>query len=112
MVHSHERRFPLCRACSCGLSCTVLFTVHILDFKYSWFDKVIIANFKHYDHFYLLLTYAIIRLLGETIDVGLLAFPLTLLEQVKQNKGSALNLIVYDSLICFNFLTSLTSLTS
>jgi hypothetical protein len=57
------------------------------------FDKVIkrdddnVTNFKHYDHFYLLMTTAIVNVLCEVVDPGLLIYPSVLLEQVKQNKG-------------------------
>ena len=57
------------------------------------FEKVVkekydnIANFKHYDHFYLLLTLAILIVLSETIDLAILSFPGALLEQVKNNPG-------------------------
>ena len=57
------------------------------------FDRVIkrdddnVTNFKHYDHFYLLMTAAIVNILCEVVDHGLLAFPAILLEQVKHNKG-------------------------
>ena len=57
------------------------------------FDQVIkrdddnVTNFKHYDHFYLLMTTAIVNVLCEEVDHGLLAFPSVLLEQVKHDKG-------------------------
>jgi hypothetical protein len=59
------------------------------------FEKVVkekddnIANFKHYDHFYLLLTLSIVIVLSETIDMAILSFPGALLEQVKNNAGRA-----------------------
>jgi hypothetical protein len=55
------------------------------------FDQVIkrdddnVTNFKHYDHFYLLMTTAIVNVLCEEVDHGLLAFPSALLEQVKHD---------------------------
>ena len=68
------------------------------------FQKVIkdnddnIANFKHYDHFYLLLTLAIMSLLCEIVDPVLLNFPSALLDQVKNNKGTSEALHSYISL--------------
>jgi hypothetical protein len=46
-----------------------------------------VTNFKHYDHFYLLVTAAVVNVLCEVVDHGLLALPAILLEQVKQNKN-------------------------
>lgn len=47
-----------------------------------------IANFKQYDHFYLLLTLSILTLLHSVIDMSKLSFPETLLEMVKDNQGA------------------------
>lgn len=64
------------------------------------FDKVVkevddnIANFKHYDHFYLLLTAAISRLLYEVVSPALLAFPFTFLERIKNNAGALVNCLM------------------
>ena len=80
----------------------VVAAFHILYFRpfTAWisthvgFDKVIkegddnVTNFKHYDHFYLLVTAAISRLLLEVVDPGLLCFTSTLLERAKHNAGS------------------------
>ena len=59
------------------------------------FEKVIkekddnITHFKHYDHFYLLLTLSIVILLHETLDHALLRDHSTLLGLVKHNKGAS-----------------------
>jgi len=58
------------------------------------FDKVIkadddnITKWKQYDHFYQLITLAILKLLSESYAVAVLRYPSILLEQVKQNKGN------------------------
>jgi len=65
------------------------------------FDKVIklnddnVTNFTHYDHFYLLLTLAIMTLLSDVLDPTLLSFPSVLLEKVKNNKSICFCLKVF-----------------
>ena len=72
------------------------------------FEKVIkykddnITHFKHYDHFYLLLTVGILKFLSEIVDPALLASPELLLAQVAGHQGqrysfSFLNTIYYVS---------------
>ena len=57
------------------------------------FEKVIkykddnITHFKHYDHFYLLLTVGILTFLDEIVDPALLASPEQLLAQVAGHDG-------------------------
>ena len=57
------------------------------------FEKVIkykddnITHFKHYDHFYLLLTVGILKFLSEIVDPALLASPELLLAQVAGHQG-------------------------
>jgi hypothetical protein len=99
----------------------VVAAFHILYFRpfTAWiarklgFDKVIkegddnVTNFKHYDHFYLLVTAAITRLLLEIVEPALLAFPSTLLERVKNNAGNATMLSFLSALLCLTSLTSL-----
>ena len=57
------------------------------------FEKVIkykddnITHFKHYDHFYLLLTAGILKFLSEIVDPALLASPELLLAQVSGHEG-------------------------
>ena len=59
----------------------------------SGFEKVIkdqddnIASFKHYDHFYLLLTIAIVTFLHDTFDMVTLLAPWELLEGVCEHQG-------------------------
>jgi len=59
------------------------------------FEKVIkedddnITNFKQYDHFYMLLTLAIITLLCELFDPAALAQPELLISNLKPNKGKS-----------------------
>jgi hypothetical protein len=46
-----------------------------------------IANFKQYDHFYLLLTLAIVTLLNSVFDMAQLNFPESIAEFVRENQG-------------------------
>jgi hypothetical protein len=72
------------------------------------FDKVIkenddnVTKWKQYDHFYQLITLAILKLVSESFDAAVLRYPMIILEQVKQHKGMR-----YTA----RSLTSLTSLT-
>ena len=58
-----------------------------------------IANFKQYDHLYLLLALGILTFLHETLGMAALSFPETLLKLVKDNEGSTLLVFQY----FFNF---------
>ena len=57
-----------------------------------------IANFKQYDHFYLLLTLAIVTLLNSVFDMAQLNFPESLAEFVRENKGEVCDICVAFSL--------------
>ena len=46
-----------------------------------------ITHFKHYDHFYQLITLAILTVLTESLDPAVMSMPKVLIEQCKANKG-------------------------
>jgi hypothetical protein len=63
------------------------------------FDKVVkhkddnITHFKHYDHFYLLLTLGLVMFLSETLDAAVMASPEILLGQMMANEGKFIHCI-------------------